>query len=1126
MAMSNRERVRRGLDALHEGLEAYVRGRLNKAKGANWVHEFNDKGQLKRNPDGTLHLDNQALLKAMDRYWNDVFRDQLGRNVRSLVHEIIDLRNRVSHDETLSGADTERALDSMGRLLEAVGSPKAAQDLTQQREQVLEVMRAERARNKTRYQKPEAADATSGSGGGLRPWRDVVAPHPDVRTGRYAVSEFMADLNNVWKNRASPEYQDPAEFFRRTYLTGGLETMLAGAVERVTGRGGDPVIDLQTNFGGGKTHSMLALYHLFASPDAASLPNVDGFLNKIGQTERLPTVQRVVLVGTALTPGSLRKTEDGDRVRTLWGELAYQLAGERMGDYVGDADTYQRAPGSETLAQLLRDHGPCVILIDEWVSYLRNLFNKADTVDEAGNEPDVPGGTFEANLTFAQNLTEAVKVADGCLLVASLPQSEVEAGGEGGRQALDRLEKTVGRVSRAWRPASAEEGFEIVRRRLFEDIPPDAVAYRDATIRRFMEMYRSNRTEFPNGVSEGDYERRMRLAYPIHPELFMRLYDDWGGLEKFQRTRGVLRLLAKVIYRLWESESKGALILPASVPLDDSDIQTELHRYLPEHWSAVISKDIDGATSLSQQLDDEFQNLGRYRAARRAARAVFLGSAPSHISANPGIDDKHVRLACAQPGENIATYGDALSRMGARATYLYSEGARYWFSTRPSVNRTAEDRAQRLDDAEVQHTLITRLRAACDDRRQWGDFKRVHTCPEGAGEVRDDRDAGLVVLGPGAPHSARAKETTPAQNAALEILASRGSGQRIYKNMLCFLAPDQNRLNDVLDAVRRWMAWESIVRDDKHETVELTNGQRRQAQAKLSEWDKAITTRLQETWVWVMAPSAPDPRTPELNWSITRVTGPDALVLRASRKLVQEDDLFTELGPRRLRMAMDEALWPYAEHISCRQLRDYMASYLYLPRLRDERVLIDTIERGVGTTTLDHFAYADGYDAHTDRYLGLVHGQRPQVTLDDESVIVKPEVAERQREAEAVSENTHDQQGSETAGPAPTRAQPATTGVSDPRTTGSEGADPGAPDTPTPTRFFATADLTADRLGRDAGMIAEEIVRHLAAVPGAKVRVSLEIDAELSRGVDTETQRTVSENCDALKFKSHGFETD
>jgi hypothetical protein len=388
--------------------------------------------------------------------------------------------------------------------------------------------------------------------------------------------------------------------------------------------------------------------------------------------------------------------------------------------------------------------------------------------------------------------------------------------------------------------------------------------------------------------------------------------------------------------------------------------------------------------------------------------------------------------------------------------------------------------------------------------------------------VPDEREARLVVLGPDAPHSARAKELTPAQNAAIETLAARGSGQRTCKNALCFLAPDQNRLNDVVDAVRRWMAWDSIVQDGENETIELTTGQKRQAQAKRAEWDKAIATRMQETWVWVMAPFSEDPRTPEVDWSITRVTGPDALVLRASRKLVQEDQLFTELGPRRLRMAMDHALWPYAEHISCRQLREYMASYLFLPRLRDERVLLDTIERGVSTTTLDHFAYADGYDAETGRYLGLVHGRRPQVTFDGESVIVKPEIAEDQREADsgAKPDDAPDPDG-------PDPARPDTTGGGpggQARRTGNGGTAPAAP--PETRRFFATVDLNPDRLGRDANAIAEEIVRHLASERGAKLRVSIELDADLPNGVSDETKRVVSENCDALKFKTYGFESD
>ena len=229
------------------------------------------------------------------------------------------------------------------------------------------------------------------------------------------------------------------------------------------------------------------------------------------------------------------------------------------------------------------------MLIDEWVAFVRQLYGVSG----------LPAGSFDANLTFAQALTESARAVPNTLVVASLPSSDIEIGGEGGREALARLKNTFSRMESAWRPASAEEGFEIVRRRLFQPITdPQLYAARDAVVRGFSDLYRGQPQEFPSSCREADYERRLQAAYPIHPELFDRLYNDWSSLDKFQRTRGVLRLMAAVIHALWMRHDASLMILPASVPIDEPPVQFELTRYMEDPWVPVIEKDVDGPTSL------------------------------------------------------------------------------------------------------------------------------------------------------------------------------------------------------------------------------------------------------------------------------------------------------------------------------------------------------------------------------------------------------------------------------------------------------------------------------------------------------------------------------------------------
>ena len=305
--------------------------------------------------------------------------------------------------------------------------------------------------------------------GQCKPWREVVTPHKDVASGLYQQAEFAADLWQVHLGEATAEYKNPSEFFRRTYLTESLKSMLIGAVRRLGGQVGDPVVQLQTHFGGGKTHSMLALYHLFAGVAPSELSGIDAVM--LGaDVKKLPKVQRVVLVGNKISPGNPVTKSDGTVVRTLWGELAWQLGGKKAFARIKADDENATSPG-DALRELFNEYGPCLILIDEWVAYARQLHDQSD----------LPAGGFETQFTFAQALTESAKLAKSCLLVISLPASDtsgsphtqaddVEVGGQRGRAALDRLRNVVGRLEASWRPASAEEGFEIVRRRLFEPL--------------------------------------------------------------------------------------------------------------------------------------------------------------------------------------------------------------------------------------------------------------------------------------------------------------------------------------------------------------------------------------------------------------------------------------------------------------------------------------------------------------------------------------------------------------------------------------------------------------------------------------------------------------------------------
>jgi predicted AAA+ superfamily ATPase len=1125
MAITNYERVGKALELLRDGLRPFVERELEAKHGRYWITTVTASWPNElvwREGDNAPQMDAAVLLRMLWDQWNVVFSRTLGFSERSLVSELREVRNRWAHQNPFSTDDAYRALDSAARLLTAISAPQA-DEIEKMKLELLRLRFDEQVRSEKRKSAGTAIE--SQTTGGLKPWREVVTPHQDVASGRYQQAEFAADLWQVHLGEGTDEYRDPVEFFRRTYLTESLKAMLVGAARRLAGQGGDPVVQLQTNFGGGKTHSMLALYHLFSGIAPGELAGIDSVLAEAfpGSAASAPAlpqgVRRVVLVGNKISPGNPVVKRDGTVVRTLWGELAWQLGGKPAFARIQADDEQATSPG-DALRELFREYGPCLVLIDEWVAYARQLHDQSD----------LPAGGFETQFTFAQVLTESAKLASNCLLVISLPASDTtgsphtqaddaEVGGQRGREALDRLRNVVGRVESSWRPASAEEGFEIVRRRLFEPLA-EAGQFkdRDVVARAFADLYRTQHQEFPPECRDADYEKRIRAAYPIHPEIFDRLYTDWSTLVKFQRTRGVLRLMAAVIHSLWEKGDRNPLILPANIAIDDPRVQFELTRYLSDNWVPVIEKDVDGPSALPLRLDGEVPNLGKYAACRRVARTIYLGSAPTATAAHRGLEDRRVKLGCVMPGESPAVFGDALRRLSGAATYLYQDGTRYWYSTQPTVTKLAEDRAEQLkrEPDKVVHELDQRLRK--DLQQGKGDFARIHPMPGSGQDVPDDLDARLVVLGVDHPYT---KEPgSAAEIAAKAILEMRGNAPRLYRNTLVFLAADKTRLQDLDEAARKYLAWDSILAERVQ--LDLAPLQVKQAESQRAVADSTVTARLPETYQWLLVPGQDTPQAPVI-WQAVRLTGQDALAVRACKKLKNDDRLATTLAGTMLRLWLDKIpLWR-GDHVTVRQIVEDFARYYYLPRLKDSTVLLGAVRDGLAVLTWDQdaFAFADSYDELTGRYRGLRWGQ--QMGLAEaltNGLLVKPEAARRQIEAERIKERievTPPDGGDDDKERRKPRKDPGddTGGKQEPKRD---------PKPAQPRRYHGTVTLDTNRAGRDAGRIADEIIAHLAGLVGAKVTVTLEIEADIPAGVPENVVRIVTENGRALKFSSQGFE--
>jgi len=1085
--MSNHERVGKALTLLRDGIRPGLEKAWRSMYGEGWVQSVNDEMY---HPDRDPEPDDLAfLLKGMDATWNRFFKQVFSKAERSYVILLRDARNDWAHNRKFSSDETYRILDFSEILLKAFHASDYVEKVQELRKGLQRQVFSQEGRSE---QRKLAAEGTKGEpAAGLAPWREIVAPHPDVAQGRFEQAEFAADLYQVLHGKADEEYQDPKAFFARTYITDGLRDLIRIAALRLSGNGGDPIVELQTNFGGGKTHSLIALYHLAAGLETSALPGVDDAL--ADDDLSIPGgVRRAVFVGGMVSPSTPQEKPDGTKVHTLWGDLAWQIGGTEGYELLAEDDRNATNPGAK-LIELFERFGPVMILIDEWVAYARDLPTKAD-------ELKLPGGDFDTQFTFAQALTEAASAVDNTLVLVSIPSSDLEVGGEKGQLALAKLKNVVARKAAQWRPASNDESFEIVRRRLFEPVLPAEAKKRDAVIRAYHNLYLDNAADFPSAAKEGEYQRRMAASYPIHPELFDRLYEDWSTLDRFQRTRGMLRLMATVISELWKRGDSSLMIMPGTIPMDSGAVVSELTKYLDDRWEPIIRTDVDGPNSLPLRIDQQRPNLGKYSATRRVARATYVGSAPRQGDRR-GVDVKHIVLGCVQPGEKPGVMQDALRHLSSEATFLYSQGAQYWYDTKPTLTRLAGDRAESNftdDDADIE--IRNRVQTAPSS----GHFGAVHVFPDGPGDVPDEDDAvRLVILPPTAPHRGGTDES-PAVKAASAILEQRQGGPRISRNLLVFLAADPNRVPELRTAVRDWMAWKSILDEKGADALNLSASEISQAETKLHEADDTIRQRIGETFQHVLTPKQ-QPGKADISWQTTRATGNGDLAEKTAKKLESSEELILSYGGIRVRMDLDRPeadLWD-GDHIGVRKLWDYYCQYLYMPRLADFDVLAAAISDGVAKINWeqDTFAFADVHDESTDRYRGLKAGEHVDVGMSQTALVIKPQRAQLQLEEETAVEPEDDDGGEDGDGPQPQ---------------GSTKPD-------VLTRFYGRKQLDPVRAIRDFGDLVNEVASQLGDAEGGKVTITVEINAE-SDGFDDRTRRTVSENATQLGFDSHEFE--
>lgn len=915
----------------------------------------------------------------------------------------------------------------------------------------------------------------------MKPWREVAVPQRDVMQGTFTQSSFAVNLPEVVKGGGAEEYRDAKKFFQCTYMTDSLSKLLGMVVSRLAGRGSESVVNLQTNFGGGKTHTLLAVWHLARGGAAAKdYEGVARVMSAAGVTE-IPNAKVAVVDGN---DKGVNQTcmEDGVELRTLWGRIAWQIGGIEAYRTIEPSDKAGTAPGTEAMTEIFRKAGPCVILLDELVSWYRNILDAKET--------PIAGG-YANNISFLQQLTESVERSPNAMLLVSMPLSRRELGGSSGEAAEADIKKFVTRKTFVWQSGTQEEGYEIVKRRLFTPIA-DVGAVRE-TVAAYVAMYRAG-DDFPQDVKDADYEARLEKCYPIHPELFDRLYNDWSTLESFQRTRGVLQFMAIVIRELYKNDNHDPMIMPGALPFAAKEVADRAVHYLNGPWDVVISGEVDGENARAVIEIDSDPRFAPANAAHKAARAIFLGSAPASAGGHvKGLENERMYVGVATPGCELAVFKDVVGRLENNLQYFFAEGTRNWYDTHPNLRREAENIKAHVPDAEALAMV----------KKQLDDYKGAASGIAGCHvfvdreNVPDENAKGVrvVVLPPSDAWTETARHH--AEDAARRYVMWKGeNARRLFANRLVFLAPDMSLCGQMFDIAKTMMAWDRIVEEIRHGQRENLDGyQRSQAESKSAAAKMSLKKSVLGCFRHLLVPIQMG--NSDIGFEHETVDCEQKKISEAvEAKLEGSDALIMRWGSALLKRHLEQwYLQDGVVEVSAKRVWEDMAKLLYMPRLLGRETLEKAISEGVEGGL---FGYAQDKDG--GKYVQFAFRQPLFMAyVNDTSLLVEAGAAEAfKRENSSTS-----------SGPGPLPPAP-----------GPGPIPPGPAPAPSPSGqyrgFYGTVQIDKVRGLNHFKTIWEEIVNQFRTDPSVDFSVKLDISANRSEPFPSNVVRAVKENAAQL----------
>ncbi len=820
-------------------------------------------------------------------------------------------------------------------------------------------------------------------------WRKGVTPHQDIQQNRVSESLFAVNLSRAIAKEGTDQYHDPTLFFERTHLTRTLKSLIRDTLRVLNGEPDvNSVIHLQTNFGGGKTHAELALYHLLKTPQAVSaVPQVAAFLANNGLTV-IPSAEVAALPCADLYPGG-REVEDGLMIHTLWGEIAYRLGGAALYQHIRASDEARTAPGVLLLRDVLAKAGPNLLLIDELLHY----------VDKAAGVKVGESNLETQTVGFIRELTEAVDSVPHSILVASLTASRLESlevfSQDDAKFALSQLEDNMRRIEDARAPIESSEIYEIIRTRLFQQVDESLAAEAAATYAQF---YRSDTWQdlLPHEIREAGYEQLLQKSYPFHPAIIRVLYERWGSRPQFQLTRGTLRFLSHLLAHLWQTAPDSQAVSPfihlGDVDLGSEKVRAEAVQVAGSEWEAVIGADIAPAhaegISLAQRLDRERGGLYQtYRLAQAVATSVFMFThGGQQEKTTPHAD---IRLAVTNPAIPLSDLHQTFDDCKARLYHYYDEEGGCVFKTEPNPNKVLADQRANIhtDDArlKVEEVIPDEIgRMSTVFNLTFYDFKDKKA--QEPGDVPDDGNLHMVIL---PPRHTLSRGQASGRTAAVinDVAANYGKKYRQNRNMVLFMAPDSSEISSAIDQAMNWLAALNVL-NDADLMARFSETQREVIENRRVGAQNETRSFVRKAYNTVLVPDAPGSwEKVELNY----VPGGKKVIDQAEQDLTQSRKLHSQFNP-----ALFEnrwiALWPQtATIISTAALWEKFARQADSPILTNIRVLQETIRKGVEQ---EIFGYGILKDSGQDK---LKAGTYEQVWLGpfDAQELHTPEISQR-----------------------------------------------------------------------------------------------------------------------------------